>query len=109
MKTSAARPRNLDRAALTQLEELPNIGPAIATRFRRIGIRSPQDLAGHDPYQLFEKLCRVTGTRHDPCLLDTFVAAVRFMDGRPARPWWAYTAERKRHLNAKRAPSRKRS
>jgi hypothetical protein len=29
-------------------------------------------------------------------------SAVRFVDGGPARPWWAYTAERKREL-AKRA------
>jgi hypothetical protein len=46
-------------------------------------------------------MCRVTNQRHDPCLLDTFIAAVRFMDGEPARPWWAYTAERKRALKAR--------
>ncbi|MCE9565872.1 MAG: helix-hairpin-helix domain-containing protein [Planctomycetes bacterium] len=96
-----------DRVVLTRLEELPNVGPAVAAKLRRISIRSPQDLAGRDPYQLFDKLCRVTGTRHDPCLLDTFIAAVRFMDGGPVKPWWAYTAERKRHLNANRASSRK--
>lgn len=41
------------------------------------------------------------GVRHDPCLLDTFIAATRFADGGPAVPWWAYTAERKRELAAR--------
>jgi hypothetical protein len=43
----------------------------------------------------------MTKERHDPCLLDTFVAAVRFMGSEPARPWWAYTAECKRALKAR--------
>src|SRR4029453_5254786 len=80
---------------MTALEELPNVGPAIAADFLRLGIRTPRELAGRDPYALYDQLNRVTGTRHDPCVLDTFISAVRFMDGAPARPWWKYTAERK--------------
>ena len=57
---------------------------------------------GRDPYGLYEELCRVTEQRHDPGLLDTFIAAVRFMAGGPARPWWAFTEERKRVLAARR-------
>jgi len=86
------------RIDVTTLEDLPNIGSAIAADFVRLGIRTPRALAGRDPYALYDELNRVTGTRHDPCLLDTFIAAVRFMDGAPARPWWKYTAERKRTL-----------
>jgi hypothetical protein len=36
--------------------------------------------------------------RHDPCVLDTFIAAVRYMEGAPNTPWWHYTPERKRAL-----------
>ena len=36
-----------------------------------------------------------TWLRQDPCVLDTFISITRFMDGDEARPWWAYTAERK--------------
>jgi hypothetical protein len=96
MKTTIGRLR------MTALEDLPNVGPAIAADFVRLGIRTPRELAGRDPYALYDELNRVTGTRHDPCVLDTFISAVRFMDGAPARPWWKYTAERKRML-AKRA------
>lgn len=96
MKTTIGRLR------MTALEDLPNVGPAIAADFIRLGIRTPRELAGRDPYALYDELNRITGTRHDPCVLDTFISAVRFMDGAPARPWWKYTPERKRTL-AKRA------
>ena len=33
---------------------------------------------------------------------NTILAAVRFMGGEEAKPWWAYTAERKRELDARR-------
>jgi pathogenicity locus Cdd1 protein len=89
------------RSALTQLEQLPNVGPAVAGDLRLLGVARPQDLIGRDPYAMYEELCRKTQQRHDPCLLDTFIAAVRFMAGEPARPWWAYTAERKRMLAAR--------
>ena len=92
----------LSRLRLTALEDLPNVGPAVAADFVRLGIRTPRELTGRDPYALYDELNRVTGARHDPCVLDTFISAVRFMDGAPAKPWWEYTAERKRTL-AKRA------
>jgi hypothetical protein len=98
----------LNRMRMTMLEDLPNVGPAIAADFVRLGIRTPRELVGRDPYALYEELNRVTGTRHDPCVLDTFIAAVRFMEGAPARPWWKYTAERKREV-AKRRRSAERT
>ena len=92
----SARRKPAPRAAT--LEDLPNVGKAIAADLRAIGIRQPAQLRRKDPYALYDCLNRVTGLRHDPCVLDTFIAVVRFADGAPARPWWAYTAERKRAL-----------
>jgi hypothetical protein len=89
------------RSEFTELEQLPNVGPAVAADFRLLGVAQPHDLIGRDPYALYDELCRVTGKRHDPCLLDTFIAAVRFMGGERAKPWWAYTAERKRTLKVR--------
>jgi hypothetical protein len=97
----AAQATNGDRSEFTVLEQLPNVGPAVAADLRVLGLARPEDLRGRDPYALYEELCRVTGQRHDPCLLDTFIAAVRFMGGEEARPWWAYTEERKRTLEAR--------
>jgi hypothetical protein len=85
-----------DRAGVATLEDLPNVGKAIAGDLRAIGIRKPAQLKGRDPYALYASLNRVTGMRHDPCVLDTFIAVVRYVDGGPAKPWWAFTGERKR-------------
>ena len=87
------------------LEDIPNIGPSIAADLRQLRITTPGDLPGRDPYAMYDDLCRITGQRLDPCLLDTFIAAVRFMEGAPKKPWWKYTAERKRELAARSARS----
>ncbi|MEW5786796.1 MAG: helix-hairpin-helix domain-containing protein [Pseudomonadota bacterium] len=91
-------PAKVRRDRLERLEDLPNIGPAMARDLLSLGIRQPTDLAGQDAYVLYEQLCRQTGLRHDPCVIDVFLSVVRFMDGGPALPWWDYTAERKRAL-----------
>ncbi|MDQ6627982.1 MAG: helix-hairpin-helix domain-containing protein [Pseudomonadota bacterium] len=88
-------PKAASPAECVRLEQLPNIGPSIAADLRLIGIERPSDLSGKDAYVLYLALCRKTGQRHDPCVLDTFMAATDFMRGAPAAPWWAYTAERK--------------
>lgn len=82
-------------AALADLEDLPNVGPAIAADLRLLGIRRPAELAGRDPLAMYQELCRRTGARQDPCVLDVFMAAVDFAGGGGAKPWWAFTAERK--------------
>jgi Pathogenicity locus len=86
---------------VSRLEAIPNVGPAIAADLRQLGITTPGEFQGRDPYAMYDDLCRITGQRHDPCLLDTFIAAVRFMEGAPKKPWWKYTAERKRELAAR--------
>ena len=86
---------------VARLEDIPNVGPAVAADLRRLGITSPAGLPGRDPYALYDELCRVSGHRHDPCVLDTFIAAVRYMEGAPKKPWWKYTAERKRVMAAR--------
>ena len=81
----------------SELEQIPNVGPKIARKLRQIRIQHPSDLIGKDPYDLFDTLCHLDGKRHDPCLLDVFIAAVAFSEGGAARPWWKYTAERKKN------------
>lgn len=91
-------PAKVDRRHLLQLTDLPNIGPAMAADLRRLGIERPEQLAGRDPYALYEQLCAATAVRHDPCVLDVFISITRFVAGDAPQPWWAYTAERKRRL-----------
>ena len=98
MRKRTTRKAKNARAA-TALEEIPNIGASIAGDLRSIGIRRPQDLIGRAPHALYLALCERTRARQDPCVLDTFISVVRFMEGAPARPWWHYTAERKKQFS----------
>jgi hypothetical protein len=66
-----------------------------------LGIITLGDLPGRDPFAMYDDLCRITGKRHDPCLHDTFIAAVWYTEGAPKMPWWKYTAERKREMAAR--------
>jgi hypothetical protein len=84
--------------ATLRLEQIPNVGPKIAGLIRRLGVKTPEDINGRDPYRMYEDLCRLGGKRYDPCVLDVFISAVDFMGGGPAKPWWKFTAERKRRL-----------
>ena len=64
------------RQDVARLEDIPNVGPSIAADLRQLGITTPANLPGRDPYAMYDELCRITSQRHDPCLLDTFIAAV---------------------------------
>ncbi len=86
MKKLAEGSREASRSEFTELEQLPNVGPAVAGYLRRAGVTRPQDLRGRDPYAMYAAVCRSTGTPLDPCLLDTFIAAVRFMGARRRKP-----------------------
>src|SRR5438876_413339 len=86
MKKHESQQTGADRSTFTELEQLPNVGPAIAADLRLLGVARPADLTGRDPYQLYDDLCRATNQRQDPCVLDTFIAAVRFMGGEAAKP-----------------------
>lgn len=95
-------PDKVSRDKLARLTDLPNIGPACARDLRRLGIDRPSDLTACDPYEMYARLCVVTGLRQDPCVLDTLISVTRFMQGDEARPWWHYTAERKARLASER-------
>lgn len=76
--------------------DIPNVGPAIANKFRLLGIRKPIELVNKNPLTLYQKMCHVSGVRQDPCVLDTYIAVIDFMKGAPARPWYFYSKKRKK-------------
>lgn len=87
------------RKNIKKLTDIPNVGKAIENDFIRIGIKTPDDLTGKDPYEMYYMLCDATSSKHDPCVIDIFISAVRFMEGGPPKKWWKYTAERKKRLS----------
>ncbi len=92
----AKRYAKAETAALARaLTDIPNVGVSIAQDLRSLGISTPQDVAAMDPFATFDALRTPMGNRHDPCVLDTFLAAKKFMNGGPRQPWWNFTAERR--------------
>ena len=87
-----------DRKTVSRLEDLPNIGKAMADDLRLIGIEHPKHLDGKDPFDLYDRLCSARGIRQDPCVIDVFMSAVHFMEGGESLPWWSFTDERKNHV-----------
>lgn len=83
-----------------QLEDLPNIGKSIAADLRRIGILWPDQLAKREPIAIFCKLSKVTGHRHDLCVLYTLISAKHFLKCGEALPWWNFTAQGKNLLKS---------
>jgi hypothetical protein len=94
-------PDKVSRSRLQRLTDLPNIGKASAADLELLGIHTPAQLVGRDPFELYETLCAKTSVRHDPCVIDVFMSITRFMGGEAAQPWWAFTDERKRLLAAR--------
>ena len=87
------------RSRERQLGELISIGPAMLRDFARLKIRSVTQLARQNPRRMYERLNRLSGQRQDPCVLDTFCAAVAQAKN-PRLPaekcqWWYWSRKRK--------------
>ena len=82
-----------------RLEDLIPIGPAMLRDFDLLGVHSVSQLAKQDPRKMYARLERLTGQRQDPCVLDTFHAAVA--QARNPRlvvekcQWWYWSRKRK--------------
>jgi hypothetical protein len=90
-------------ARTRELADLISIGPAMLKDFEMLGIRSVEELARRDPQRMYEKMERLTGQRQDPCVLDTFCAAVAQAKN-PRLPaekcqWWWWSKKRKQRSN----------
>ena len=83
------------------LEQIPNIGKAVAEDLRILKVTHPHQLKGQDGLELYRRLNHVTGIHHDPCMADTLMAAVDFMNGGMPKPWWHFTEKRKQLLKIK--------
>ena len=90
----------MSRVDIKNLQEIPNVGKAFEKYFNSIGISSPKQLIGNDPYKMYNELCNATHQKHDPCVIDVFISAVRYMEGGPPKKWWEFTEERKNKLAA---------
>lgn len=77
------------------LGALRNIGTAMLADFKLLGVTSVSQLAGENVDELYTRLSLITGARQDPCVHDTFAAAIHQAQTGEALNWWAFTACRK--------------
>jgi Pathogenicity locus len=81
------------------LADLDSVGPATLADFSLLGVRSVRDLARRTPERLYARLCKLTRTRQDPCVLDVFAAAIAQARNprlpREQRQWWYWSRRRK--------------
>lgn len=86
----------------SELRSLRSIGPAMVRDFELLGITSIAQLKRQTGQKLYDRLCELTGKRHDPCVLDTFVAAVAQAKdpNLPAEQcdWWYWSRVRKEQI-----------
>ena len=83
-----------------QLSDLRGIGRAMLKDFDMLGVRSVEQLARCEGDELYRRLCKITKTRMDPCVHDTFVCAVeqaRHTNLPSAKcDWWYWSKVRKK-------------
>ena len=80
------------------LAEMANVGPATLADFKVLRIERVDQLAKlkpQDAFRLWNKLGRLTGHRHDPCVIDLFLSVISQANADKPRPWWHFTSQRK--------------
>jgi len=73
-----------------------NVGPAVEAYLSDLGIHAIDELAKQDADGLYRRLQRRIGKACDPCLHDTFNAIIHEARTGQKRPWFTFTAARKR-------------
>jgi len=86
-------------ADIRRLNDLASVGPATLADFEVLGIRYINPLARCEAHELYQRLCAVTGERHDPCCEDVFRCAIAqardpFLRA-GQKKWWCWTRVRK--------------
>ena len=78
-----------------EFQKIPNVGPKFAQDLIDLGFVDISEIKGQEPLVLYKKLEKLTRSRQDPCVLDTFMAIVDYAQTGQNRPWFSFTAERK--------------
>jgi hypothetical protein len=82
-----------------KFRDLVSVGPKMAHDFDLLGIQSVLQLARQNPQRMYDRMCELTAQRQDPCVLDTYCAAVaQARDPHlpmEQRQWWYWSRRRK--------------
>ncbi len=77
---------------MSELQQAPGIGPAVAAALAELGVSSLAELGRQDPEKLFSRLCAQRDENIDRCVLYTFRCGVYFARNSQHDPellkWW---------------------
>jgi len=80
------------------LTRIPGVGPKLAMALEELGCRCVVDVAGRDPQQMYDELCRLRGEHIDRCVLYVFRCAVYYAERKRHDPkllqWWNWSDEK---------------
>jgi hypothetical protein len=65
-------------SVIAELHKLPGVSEKAAEGLFLLGIRSPKDLAGRDPVEMYAQLKDRKDFFAEPCMLNAFKIAVKF-------------------------------
>lgn len=80
----------------SELLQLMNVGAATCRDLQLLGIETIAELANASADELYIKLQKITDRSHDPCVWDTFAAAINEARTGKKQPWWEWTKIRKK-------------
>ena len=82
-----------------RLRDLVSVGKAMERDFHRLGIQTVAALATCDAHELYARISELDGVKHDPCVLDTYRAAIAQARDPllpdEQRQWWWWSRQRK--------------
>lgn len=78
-----------------ELLNLKNVGKATLRDLGLLGITTVAQLRNQNPDDLYERIQKITGTKHDPCVWDVFAAIIHEANTGEKWPWWHFTSVRK--------------
>jgi len=93
--------KNLEKAALKELQTIPGVGKAVAMDLLRLGYTSVSALKGENPELMYVRHNDERGVVQDICMLYTFRCAVYFAEtvGKKQDPeklkWWSWMDKEK--------------
>ena len=87
-----------------KLSDLRGIGRKMLEDFERLGISTVRQLRALDAGRMYARMCEITGTRQDACVLDTYRCAIEQARNpqlpEEQRDWWYWSRLRKAGLVA---------
>ena len=74
------------------LLEIPGVGKAMKKDLLLLGYRCVEDLKGCDPQEMYVRLCEITHSKQDRCVLYVFRLVKYYAENREYDPeklkWW---------------------